>query len=217
MDAARFVPPPTHLLNDLMQRFEAYIKGSDTLPALLQIGMLHYQFEAIHPFEDGNGRLGRILILLGLCQHELLTLPLINASLYFERNKQQYYDCLLGVSTHGDWHGWLLFFLEGIGVAATESIQKLGELTGLQRRYHEQLRSARNTALLLTLVDNLFALPVLTISDAASIMRVTYPAAKNSMQKLVDAKIVRPIPNTARATFVAHEILKAVNPKPTAR
>jgi cell filamentation protein, protein adenylyltransferase len=217
VDHARFVPTPPHLLNDLMSDFESYARSKDVLPALVQIGLVHYQFETIHPFKDGNGRLGRILILLGLCQHALLKVPLINASLYFERNKQMYYDALLNVSTHGDWTGWLLFFLEGLRVAANESIQKLQELTAMQRDYHERLRSARNTALLLTLADNLFIRPVVTISQAAEIMGVTYQAAQNSVRKLVDAKILEVRPRATPATFVAKEILRAVNPRPTSR
>ena len=179
--------------------------------------MLHYQFETIHPFEDGNGRLGRILVLLGLCRHQLLSVPLINASLYFERSKQAYYDALLNVSLSGDWIGWLMFFLEGLRVAANESISKLMELTAIQRDYHGRLCSARNTALLLTLVDNLFVRPVVTISQAARIMGVTYQAAQNSVQKLVDAKILEARPRASPATFVAKKILHAVNPTPTAK
>ena len=214
---ARFVPPPPHLLNDMMGNFESYVRDPQALPALVQIALTHYQFETIHPFEDSNGRLGRILILLGLCQHGLLTLPLINASLYFERRKQQYYDALLRVSTHGDWNGWLTFFFQGLFVAATESVQKLDELLGLQRKYHDRLRSARNTALLLTLADNLFVEPVVTISDAARIMNVTYQAAQNSVQKLVRAEILVQRLDAVPATFVAEEIIKAVNPPPTAK
>lgn len=212
---ARFVPSPPNLIQDLMDDLEPYIQGPHDLPGLIQIALTHYQFETIHPFEDGNGRLGRILILLGLCQHGFLSLPLINASLYFERNKQAYYDALLRVSTHGDWNGWFLFFLEGLRVAATESLQKLTELTALQKRYHERLRSARNSALLLTLVDDLFITPVIRISDAAKIMGVTYPAAQNSVQKLVDAKILFLKPKTVPATFIAREIVAALNPIPT--
>jgi Fic family protein len=214
---ARFVPPPPHLLNDLMQKFEGYVRGNNSLPALIQIALIHYQFETIHPFEDGNGRLGRILILLGLCQHKLLNVPLINASLYFERNKQEYYDALLKVSTSGDWSQWLLFFLEGLRVAAVESMQKLMELTDLQQRYHARLQSARNSSLLLKLVDNLFIRPVITISQAAEIMDVTYQAAQNSVQKLVDAKILQSRHTRSPARFVAEEILSAVNPAPTTR
>jgi Fic family protein len=216
-DGARFVPPPPHLIDELMRRLETYMNADNELPPLVQIALIHYQFETIHPFEDGNGRLGRIMILLGLCQHRLLSLPLINASLHFERNKQQYYDALLAVSTRGDWPGWIAFVLEGLHVAATESMKKLAELMGLQRNYHEKVRSARNTSLLLTLVDNLFVLPVLTITDAARIMGVSYNAAKNSVQKLVDAGVLRAVDDSSPVRFVARDILQAVNPIPTRR
>jgi Fic family protein len=215
---ARFVPAPPALVLDLMEQFERFLPGVDDLPSLVQLGLLHYQFETIHPFEDGKGRLGRILILLGLCQHKLLTVPLLNASLHFERNRQEYYDRLLRVSTDGDWRGWLSFFIEGLRVAASESMEKLSELTDLQAKYHERLRSARNSALLLKFLDNLFVRPVISVTDAASIMGVTYQSAQNSVQKLVDAKILTVIKNTSMPTrFVAKAILKSVNAEPTRR
>lgn len=215
---ARFVPAPAHFIDELMESFEQYLSGTDDLPAIVQIALLHYQFETIHPFQDGNGRLGRILILLGLCQHNLLHVPLLNASLHFERNRQQYYDGLLRVSTHGDWNGWISFFIEGLKVAAIESMHKLTDLTELQRQYHDRLRSARNSSLLLTLVDHLFIKPVVTVSDAARIMKVSYQAAQNSVQKLVAAKILVEInPRTPPARFIARSILKAVNAEPTPR
>ena len=214
---ARFVPPPHYLINELMQQFETYLRGDERLPPLIQLALLHYQFETIHPFADGNGRLGRILILLGLCQHKLLSVPLLNASLHFERNRQEYYDALLGVSMCNDWTTWVVFFLEGLRVAADESLAKLLELTDLQRQYHDRLRSARNSALLLTLVDNLFALPTVTTADAAEVMRVTPEAARNSIKKLVEAKILRPVDNRYPAEFTADAILSAVNAEPTRR
>ena len=114
-----------------MAQFErAWCQGEEHF-ALVRLAMLHYQFETIHPFEDGNGRLGRILTLLDLCTYGLLEAPILNASLHFERNRQQYYDGLLHVSTHADRTGWVQFFLEGLRVAAIESGQKLQELLGL--------------------------------------------------------------------------------------
>ena len=214
---ARFVPPPHYLLTDLMEQFELYSRGDETLPPLVQLALLHYQFETIHPFADGNGRLGRILILLGLCQHQLLKVPLLNASLHFERNRQEYYDALLGVSTRNDWNGWVEFFVQGLGVAAEESLTKLLELTELQRKYHERLRAARNSSLLLTLVDNLFALPTITTSDAAEIMNVSTEAARSSIKKLIRHKILRSIEGQYPARFVADAILKAVRAEPTRR
>jgi Fic family protein len=217
IDAARFVPPAAHLVPELISQFEkAWDTGHEHF-ALIRIAMLHYQFETIHPFEDGNGRLGRILTLLGLCTFGLLSVPLLNASLHFERNREAYYDGLLRVSTHGDWAGWVSFFLEGLRVAAVESTQKLNELLGLQREYHATLRSARNSALLLTLIDQLFIRPVITIGEAAEVMGVTPAAARTSIQKLLDAGILRVREAGKPARFVADRILKAVNAEPTRR
>jgi Fic family protein len=217
VEAARFIPPASHLVPELMEYFErAWHEGEEHFP-LVRIALLHYQFETIHPFEDGNGRLGRILTLLGLCSFGLLNVPLLNASVYFERNRQEYYDGLLRVSTRGDWIGWVTFFLEGMRVAAVDSAQKLTELLALQREYHTVIRSARNSALLLTLVDHLFISPVITINLAAEVMGVTHGAAMQSVQKLLDANILR-IRKTGKPTiYVADSILKAVNAEPTRR
>jgi Fic family protein len=215
---ARFVPPAPHLLDELMGQFAQSMTGSSELPAAVQLALMHYQFETIHPFEDGNGRLGRILILLGLCQHQMLTVPLFNASLHFERNRQQYYDLLMRVSTHGQWTNWISFFVEGLRVAAVESLEKIEELVKLRRTYHERLQSARNSALLLKLVDQLFIQPVIRVADAQKAMGVTYPPALNGIEKLIAAKILSEIkPRNMPAKFIARAILKAVNAEPTSR
>lgn len=217
VDFAKFVPPPPHELARLMDEFIQYLCGDNELPSLVQIALLHYQFETIHPFEDGNGRLGRILILLGLCQHKLLTTPLLNASLYLERNRQTYYDGLLGVSTRGDWQNWVTFFIEAIHASVVESTAKLRELTELRRRYHDQIVQSRGSALLLKLVDNLFITPEITAMDAAEIVGISYEAARLNVQKLVEAGILRLNKPGKPATYVADTILKAVNAEPTRR
>jgi Fic family protein len=218
VERARFVPPPDHMVDELMESMAAYLPDSGDLPPAVRLALLHYQFETIHPFEDGNGRLGRILILLGLCQYKLLTVPLFNASLHFERNRQDYYDRLLRVSTHGDWTGWIGFFVEGLRVAAVESLAKLDELSALRSKYHRRLHSARNSALLLKLVDLLFIRPVIRVSDAASEMGVTYPPAQKSIQKLIEARILSEVkPRSMPARFIARGILEAVNAEPTHR
>jgi Fic family protein len=218
LDQARFVPPAPHLLQELMDQFSKSLSHPGDLPPAVQLALLHYQFETIHPFEDGNGRLGRILILLGLCQHQMLTVPLFNASLHFERNRQEYYDSLMRVSTHGDWLNWINFFTEGLRVAAVESLQKIEELAQLRKIYHGRLQSARNSALLLKLVDQLFIRPVIRVSDAQAILGLTYPSALGSIQKLIAAKILTEIkPRSMPARFIARGILKAVNAEPTRR
>jgi Fic family protein len=218
LEQARFVPPAPHIVDELMQRFEQALTRQTEFPPVVELALLHYQFEAIHPFEDGNGRLGRILILLGLCQHQLLTVPLFNASLYFERYRQQYYDALLHVSTHGDWLGWIEFFVKGLRVAADQSLAKINELVQFRAEYQNVLRTAQSSALRLKLADQLFVRPVITIPQAARIMDVTYPAAKSSVEKLVDLGILTEFrSNQTPAHFVADAILKAVNAEPTRR
>lgn len=216
-DHARFVPPPPLMVRDLMEQLQTYITSQNTLPALIQIALTHYQFEAIHPFEDGNGRLGRILILLGLCQHKLLAVPLINVSLHFEQHRRDYYDALLAVSTRGDWIGWTTFFIEGLRVAIETSLQKLHELINLRQNYHDIVAGTRGSAMLLKLVDNLFLTPAITVSDATEIMGVSYEAARLNVQKLVKAGVLRQRESGYRAKYVADEILKAVNVEPTRR
>ncbi|MBC7782390.1 MAG: Fic family protein, partial [Burkholderiales bacterium] len=215
IDAARFVPPASHVVPQLMDQFEQAWGGGDEQFALVRIAMLHYQFETIHPFEDGNGRLGRILTLLGLCTYGVLNIPLLNASIHFERNRQQYYDGLLRVSTHGDWAGWVAFFLEGLRVAAIESTQKLKELLSLQREYHALIRLARNSALLYTLIDHLFISPSITINQAADVMGVTYMAASTSVQKLLENGILRIRTAGKPTVYIADRILKAVSAEPS--
>ena len=216
-DGARFVPPAWHLVPEAMDGFERAWEQGDAHFAVVRLAMLHYQFEAIHPFEDGNGRLGRILTLLGLCTAGLLTVPVLNASLHFERNRRAYYDGLLRVSTDGDWAGWVAFFVDGIRVAAVESTRKLEELLGLQRQYYALTRTARNSALLLTLIDHLFISPTVTVPEAAEVMGVTRAAAGQSVQKLVDAGILR-VRRPGRPTiYVADTVLRAVNAEPTRR
>lgn len=217
VEGARFVPAPSASVEELMRQLQTYMQSDDDLPPLVRLAMLHYQFECIHPFEDGNGRLGRILILLGLCQHQILSVPLLNASVYFERNRRAYYDALLEVSTHGRWSAWIAFFVQGLGVAAQESIDKLDELRSLQTLYHERMRSGRNSASMLNLVDQLFVTPILTIPQAKEIMGVSWPTAKSAMTKLLNAKIVRADASASPTRYVADTILKAVNAEPTRR
>ncbi len=216
-DQARFVPPAPFLIDESMDQFIRFLEGKHHLSALIQIAMLHYQFESIHPFEDGNGRLGRILILLGLCQHRLLLTPMLHASIYFERNRQLYYDGLLGVSLRGDWQTWVEFFITGIREAVLESNAKLRELTTLRKAFHERVVEARGSALLMKFVDNLFIQPVITVTEAAKVMGVSYEAARVNIQKLHHMGVMSIRKAGKPTVYVADVILKAVNAEPTRR
>lgn len=207
IDAARFVPPPFHLVQELMSDLESFIQADASLHPVVKAGLTHYQFETIHPFEDGNGRLGRVLILLQLCGAKLLNTPALNPSLHFEMHRDEYYDALLAVSTRGEWQGWLTYFARGIATAAEDAIDRLTKIRELRAAYHDLLQSGRNSALLLKLVDNLFVLPVLTVTDAATMLKVTYPSAKLNIQKLIDAGILKEQKRQMPQTYVAPRIL----------
>ncbi len=155
------------------------------------MSLIHYQFEAIHPFIDGNGRVGRLLIPLLLCERQFLPHPLLYLSAFFERNRAAYANHLLLVSQTGAWSGWIRFFLEGVIEQSRDAVVRSQRLLGLWQDYRQKLQTARASALLLRLVDELFSFPALTISQAREVLGVTYPSAKKTMEKLVKAGILK--------------------------
>ena len=173
--------------------------------------MIHYQFEAIHPFEDGNGRIGRVLILLLLRAEGILPLPLLNPSTFLEAHRDEYYQHLLDVSQKGTWAEWVKFFARGIEAAAADAIAQIDRLRGLQAEYYGKLQTARSSALLLKLVDELFVRQAITTTRAAEVLGVTYVAAQSSIDKLVAAGILREITGQKRnKLYLADGIIAAV-------
>ena len=128
---AAYVPPPVDEMNSGLDQLEKFIHAGSEIPALVRAGLVHYQFEAIHPFLDGNGRIGRLLMILLLGEWNLLPQPLLNLSVYFERYRQEYYDLLLSVSQKGNWESWLRFFLRGVSVQASDSVVRLNRLQAI--------------------------------------------------------------------------------------
>ena len=179
---------------------------------------MHYQFETIHPFRDGNGRIGRLLSALLLCaqgryrQEALLSAPLLYLSAYFERHRDEYYDRLLAVSTHGAWQAWVEFFLEAVADQSKDAIERSEKLLVLWEQMREKLQTARSSSLLLQLVDELFAHPVISIPVAQKYLDVTYHAAANSVNKLVGAGILEEFHGTSRPKqFIANGIMNILN------
>lgn len=224
---ARFIPPPVPEMKAALHDFENYLHldahevGStdspreDISPLLVRLALAHYQFETIHPFRDGNGRVGRLLIPLLLISHDRISEPLLYMSAYFERNRTAYYDHLLNVSKTGQWTPWIKFFLVGVEETASESIAEAQALIALRDEWRERFQSARSSALLLKLIDHLFKSPSITISKAATLLRVTDVAASNNVRKLVDAGILTE--RTGRKwgqVFVAMDILKFMERRP---
>ena len=208
---ARFVPPPVPEMNECLNTFEDYINGECDFPPLIRIGLIHYQFESIHPFSDGNGRIGRLLISLLLLNWNLLPIPLLYLSAFFERNRREYYDLMLGVSKSGNWSEWLSFFLRGVTEQSRDALLRAKKLQDLQIEWRDRLSQARASALLPRLADSLFESPVITIPQAERLLEGTYRSAQLNVEKLVEADILMQVEETSyNRIFVAPEILKII-------
>lgn len=208
LDNATFVPPaPTEMMAAL-DDLEEYLHKADDLPPIVRLAVIHYQFEAIHPFLDGNGRVGRLLMGLLLHHWKLLPQPLLYLSAYFERNRDSYYRLLLLVSTTGEWSNWIRFFCAAIADQATDALTRSGQLLNLREDYRNRLFGARASALPLRLVDELFMRPAITIGRAQEALGVTWRAAQLNVEKLVAAQIVQEVTGHSRnRVYLAREIV----------
>ena len=203
-------PPVDELLTDLNQ-LDDFIHASSQLPALVWVALIHSQFEAIHPFLDGNGRLGRLLIILCLTVWGLLPQPLLYLSAYFEANRQEYYDRLLAVIQQGKWEDWLHFFLQGVSVQSLDAVQRISQLQALHNTYVERLNAERNTKRLIETLDVLFERPIVTVRQIEAALGVPYRSASRYVEKLTQLGILREITGGARnRIFRADEILLAI-------
>jgi len=188
---ATFIPPPVHEMHPALDSFEKYLHEGNELPPLVRLALIHYQFEAIHPFLDGNGRIGRLLISLLLVHWNLLPLPLLYLSAYFERHRQQYYNLLLAVSERGVWREWIMFFLKGVAEQSKDALVRTKQVQDLQADWRQRLTQARASALSLRLADSLFESPIITIPRAQQLLNVkTYHTAKLHVEKLAKAGIL---------------------------
>lgn len=208
---ATFVPPPEAEMNEAIGELEKYLHAPSPLPPLIRFALIHYQFEAIHPFLDGNGRIGRLLLILLLCAEDLLPEPLLYLSAYFERYRREYYRLLLAVSQSGAWSEWTMFFLRGVAEQARDAIRRSDSLLGLWQDYRKKLQAARASALLLRLVDELFSYPAITIARAAERLNVTRPSAQRNVMKLVKEGILKEATGRQRnRIFVAPAIIDVI-------
>ena len=212
---ARFVPAPHTELPALMSDWERFVNEAERLPPLVACALMHYQFEAIHPFEDGNGRIGRALITLYLIAKGVLTTPLLYLSAYFERRRQAYYDHLLSVSATGDWTPWLHFFLEGVAEQAKDALARSRGVWEVYERYRERLQERRESANAMQLLDELFARPFASAPGTASRLGLSNAGARRILERLVDAGIVETVPDSWPRLYVARELLRLVE-APTA-
>jgi Fic family protein len=211
---ARFVPPPVDDMRAGMDALERYISrpmAERQWSPLIDIALTHYPFETLHPFRDGNGRVGRSLIALLLCERQLLPQPLLYLSACFERHRDTCMDLLLAVSQRGEWLVWLDFFLRGIIEQSHDALVRLRRLLGLWNEYRRALQTSRTSALALTLVDELYARPALTVTGAARLLHVTHRAAQMNVDKLVATGVLELLPGRERNRIhLARSILAVI-------
>lgn len=213
LNEADYVPPPVPEMLKALDAFEKYLHFGNEYPPLIRLAFVHYQFEAIHPFVDGNGRIGRLLISLLLVNWNLLSQPLLYLSAYFERRRDSYYDLLRGVSERAAWRDWTLFFLQGVAEQSRDAITRAKRLQDLQREWRVRLSKARGSALLPRLADSLFESPVVTIPDAERVLGVTYHSAKRNIEKLVEVGILScpTMPASYGKSFIAEDVFRILN------
>ncbi len=211
IDTAPYVPPPVAEMQAALGDLEKYIHARSELPPLVQVGLIHYQFEAIHPLLDGNGRIGRLLVILLLVERGLLPQPLLYLSAFFEAHRLEYYDRLLAVSQRGDWEGWLAFFLTAVSTEAADASARVERLQALRADYRSQLETERAAARLLQALDVLFERPVLNIRQMEAALGVRYRTAQRYIEKLEQLGMVREITGKARdRLYRADAILQAI-------
>lgn len=211
LDEATFVPPPVPEMNVALDEFEKFLHAPSRLPPLVEIALTHYQFEVIHPFLDGNGRIGRLFITLRLIEKGLLPQPLLYLSAYFEKHRQEYYDRLLAISQRGDWEGWITFFLRGVAEQARDAVVRSQRVQDLHQHYRAVFQVARSSALLLKLVDEVFERPFLTLTWIQKRLGITYRSAQLNVEKLIDEGILREVTGRRRGRlYVADRVLRTV-------
>ncbi|NCO66602.1 MAG: cell filamentation protein Fic [Candidatus Aquicultor secundus] len=198
IEEATYVAPPANALQQLLSNWEQYINSDKEKDPLVQIGLAHYQFEAIHPFLDGNGRIGRLLIPLFLYQRNLLSYPLLYISEYFEENRRDYYDLLNSVSNNGAWDSWLRFFLNAI---TTESIKTKGTVLGILNLYNDLKAeiTAINSIYAVRLLDVVFASPIVSFASIKEHLKTaSNQTVYNLLAKFVNAGILQEISGKKR-------------------
>jgi Fic family protein len=183
-EEAIFMPPPVEELAGSLKKFENYLNVGNQYPPLLRIGLLHYQFETIHPFIDGNGRVGRLLTVLLFVSLGLLPSPLLYLSAFFEQYREQYFQELLKVSQKGTWEDWLTLFLNAIITQSKDAVRRSSGLIDLREGWRKKLNQFKSNSDLFQIVDSLFVKPYLSIKDVEKMLGVTNKSAALDVSKL---------------------------------
>lgn len=189
---ATFIPPTVSDMNTALSDLESFFYEEDDIPSLIKIALIHAQFESIHPFLDGNGRVGRLLITFWLCSEKILSQPLLYLSYYFKSNRIEYYDRLMAVRKAGDWEGWIKFFLRGVASVSDEATESAKLIIQLKEKYSQALSKKTNNNYI-RLLDHLFETPFISKNNAAEFLQISYPTASAIIEEFVRQNILTDI------------------------
>lgn len=213
-ETAVYVPPPPEHLMETLGAWEKFLHDRGRMPDLVQCALMHEQFEAIHPFLDGNGRVGRLLIALFLVERERLSQPLLYLSAYIEQHRRGYYDRLRRVRTDGDWIGWLRFFLDGVTVISRQAVTQAGRLMDVRARWRGRLVGQAKAT---ELIDALFVNPYMSVARAQRVLKTSNPTARQAVARLEKLGVLSEI--TGRSwgrLYLAREVLQLIEKTETA-
>ena len=203
---ARYIPPNVEDMENAMSDLETYINESDTYDPLIQAALIHYQFETIHPFLDGNGRIGRLLILLYLMEKKLLSKPVIYVSYFLKMNQIEYYDRISEVRRKGNYEQWISFFLEAVSSAAEDALKSIGKLSALREKNIARLpKSSKRKDNVRALFDYLEQHPIIEIKQTAAALDVSYNTVSSAVKKLMMLGILKETTNAARNRVFTYE------------
>lgn len=215
LNEATYVPPPVEEMNRALGEWEKYLHSEPDEVPLIQCAIMHYQFEAIHPFLDGNGRIGRLLITFFLCERGYLTQPLLYLSAYFEKHRDEYYSKLLGVSQKGDWKAWIEFFLRGVVSQSGDAISDAKRILDLHNSYQEKLEETKKVPESAhRLIDEIFMNPVISVSGLSKKWVIPFVSIRRGVSRLLEIGILKEVPGRKRnKLFVASELMQLLSGK----
>ena len=206
INTAKFIPPPTEHLTECLGEFEKFLHNRE-LPTLVHIALCHYQFEVIHPFLDGNGRVGRLLIMLLLIERKILPSPLLYLSAFFEATRSEYYRQLYSLSKEGTWDEWLIYFFNGVAIQSEDALSRAERINELLNKWKIEVASS-NSQVPMKIVEYLGVNPYLTLTKIAKYFDIAYSTAQRAVNKLESAQIIRQINNNKRdKVYCASKIL----------
>lgn len=198
LQTADFIPPPPHEVPECMSQLEKFIHNDYSLPNIIKAGLVHAQFETIHPFLDGNGRVGRLLITLLMCEWKLLSQPLLYLSYFFKANRTEYYNRLSRIRTHGDWENWIKFFLRGVAETAKSAAETGRNIVHLHEDDRAKIRNAKPIPMMNRIFDRMCQMPIQSVPSLTTTMQTNAPTVQRALDRLIKLDIIAETTGQAR-------------------